>query len=49
MLIAKATGISEDAHGFPHAPGIWTKEQVEAWKLVVQAVHDKGGIFFCQL
>ncbi|KAL2536962.1 12-oxophytodienoate reductase 1 [Forsythia ovata] len=30
-------------------PGIWTKEQVEAWKPVVDAVHDKGGIFFCQI
>lgn len=30
-------------------PGIWTKEYVEAWKPVVDAVHEKGGIFFCQL
>ncbi|KAJ0930282.1 putative 12-oxophytodienoate reductase [Helianthus annuus] len=30
-------------------PGIWTKEQVEGWKPIVDAVHAKGGIFFCQL
>ena len=30
-------------------PGIWTKEQNEAWKPIVDAVHAKGGIFFCQL
>ncbi|PPD97349.1 hypothetical protein GOBAR_DD05624 [Gossypium barbadense] len=30
-------------------PGIWTKKQVEAWKPIVEVVHDKGGIFFCQL
>lgn len=30
-------------------PGIWTKEQVEAWKPIVSAVHDKGGVFFCQI
>ncbi|TXG53352.1 hypothetical protein EZV62_022521 [Acer yangbiense] len=30
-------------------PGVWRKEQVEAWKPVVDAVHAKGGIFFCQL
>ncbi|KAA8538708.1 hypothetical protein F0562_028311 [Nyssa sinensis] len=30
-------------------PGIWTKEQTEAWKPIVDAVHEKGGIFFCQL
>lgn len=30
-------------------PGIFTKEQVEAWKKVVDAVHAKGAIIFCQL
>lgn len=30
-------------------PGLWTKEQVEAWKPVVDAVHAKGGVFFCQI
>ncbi|XP_048332513.1 12-oxophytodienoate reductase 1 isoform X2 [Ziziphus jujuba] len=30
-------------------PGIYTKEQVEAWKPIVDAVHAKGGIFFCQI
>ena len=34
---------------YPQTPGIWTKEQVEAWKPIVDAVHAKGGIFFCQL
>ncbi|KAG2710139.1 hypothetical protein I3760_04G011400 [Carya illinoinensis] len=32
-----------------HTPGIWTREQIEAWKPIVDAVHAKGGIFFCQL
>ncbi|CAD6260776.1 unnamed protein product [Miscanthus lutarioriparius] len=52
LLIAEATGVSSDAQGIsliPHTPGIWTKEQVEAWKPVVDAVHAKGGIFFCQI
>ena len=34
---------------YPQTPGIWTKEQVEAWKPIVDAVHAKGGIFFCQI
>lgn len=34
---------------YPHTPGIWTKEHVEAWKPIVDAVHAKGGIFFCQI
>lgn len=49
LLITEATGVSDTAQGYPNTPGIWTKEQVEAWKPIVKAVHDKGGIFFCQL
>ncbi|MCL7028580.1 hypothetical protein MKW94_008665 [Papaver nudicaule] len=49
LLITEATGVSETAQGYPETPGIWTKEHVEAWKPIVQAVHDKGGLFFCQL
>ncbi|PKI38977.1 hypothetical protein CRG98_040629 [Punica granatum] len=49
LLIAEATAISETASGFPDVPGIYTDEQVEAWKDVVDAVHAKGGIIFSQL
>ncbi|KAH7663839.1 12-oxophytodienoate reductase protein [Dioscorea alata] len=49
LLITEATGVSDTAQGYPETPGIWTKEQVEAWKPIVKAVHDKGGVFFCQL
>ncbi|XP_058773032.1 putative 12-oxophytodienoate reductase-like protein 1 [Vicia villosa] len=49
LLIAEATGVSDTAQGLPHTPGLWTKEQVEAWKPIVDAVHAKGSVFFCQL
>ncbi|CAL5086002.1 unnamed protein product [Urochloa decumbens] len=49
LLISEATGVSATAQGFPETPGIWTQEQVEAWKPIVDAVHRKGGIFFCQI
>ncbi|KAK9095851.1 hypothetical protein Sjap_021348 [Stephania japonica] len=49
LLITEATGVSDTAQGYPDTPGIWTKEQVEAWKPIVDAVHAKGGIFFCQI
>lgn len=29
--------------------GIYSEEQVTAWKPIVQAVHDKGAVFFCQI
>ena len=34
---------------YPDTPGIWMEEQVEAWKPIINAVHDKGGVFFCQI
>ncbi|KAF8023423.1 hypothetical protein BT93_F0814 [Corymbia citriodora subsp. variegata] len=49
FLITEGTLISETGAGFPSTPGIYTEEQVEAWKKVVDAVHSKGGIIFCQL
>ncbi|XP_052202707.1 putative 12-oxophytodienoate reductase 11 [Diospyros lotus] len=49
LLITEATGVSDTAQGYTDTPGIWTKEQVEAWKPIVDAVHARGGTFFCQL
>lgn len=49
LLISEATGVSDTAQGYPHTPGIWTKEQAEAWKPITDAVHAKGGVFFCQI
>ncbi|XP_074273610.1 12-oxophytodienoate reductase 3-like [Silene latifolia] len=49
LLITEGTLISPTAPGFPHCPGIYTDEQVEAWKKVVNAVHSKGAVIFCQL
>ncbi|OAP15537.1 hypothetical protein AXX17_AT1G09310 [Arabidopsis thaliana] len=49
LLISEATGVSETAMAYQNMPGIWRKEQIEAWKPIVDAVHSHGGIFFCQL
>eukprot|EP00249_Psilotum_nudum_P011563 c23243_g1_i2 orf=218-1429(+) len=49
LLITEAVAITQQGIGFPHSPGIFTVEQLEAWKQVVDAVHGKGGIIFCQL
>ncbi|XP_028058226.1 12-oxophytodienoate reductase 2-like isoform X4 [Camellia sinensis] len=49
LLIAEATMVSDTAQGYPFTPGILTKEQVEAWKPIVDVVHAKSGIFFCQI
>ncbi|XP_057967311.1 12-oxophytodienoate reductase 3 [Malania oleifera] len=49
FLITEGTLISPTAAGFPHCPGIYREEQVEAWKKVVDAVHARGSLIFCQL
>lgn len=49
LIISEATGISRQGLGWPFAPGLWTAEQVEAWKPVTEAVHEAGGRIFAQL
>ncbi len=49
LIITEATGMSRQGLGWPYAPGIWTREQMEAWKPVVETVHEAGGRIFCQL
>jgi len=49
LIISEATGISQQGLGWPYAPGLWTPEQVEAWKPIVAGVHEAGGRIFAQL
>nr|XP_029122455.1 putative 12-oxophytodienoate reductase 11 isoform X3 [Elaeis guineensis] len=49
LLTPYKMGRFDLSHRYPNTPGIWTKEQVEAWRPIVDAVHEKGGIFFCQI
>lgn len=49
LLISEATGISREGLGWAYAPGLWTDEQVEGWKPVIEQVHQAGGRIFAQL
>lgn len=49
LLFTESIRISEEATGSPLTPGIFTSEQIEAWKKVTTAVHDKGGVIIAQL
>ena len=49
LIISEATGISVEGLGWPAAPGIWSEEQVEGWKLVTDAVHEEGGLIVLQM
>ncbi len=49
LLITEASQISPQGLGYPNTPGIHSPEQVEGWKLVTDALHQKGGRIFLQL
>lgn len=49
LIISEATAISDQGYGWYGAPGLYTHEQAEGWKLSVDAVHAKGGRIFAQL
>jgi N-ethylmaleimide reductase len=49
LIISEATNISPQAVGYAYTPGIWSADQIEAWRSVVAAVHDRGGRFALQL
>ncbi|PFH48787.1 hypothetical protein AMATHDRAFT_64614 [Amanita thiersii Skay4041] len=49
FIIGEATLISDKVGGYHNVPGIYTDEQIDSWKQVVSAVHEKGSYMFCQL
>jgi N-ethylmaleimide reductase len=49
LIFTEAIRISEEATGSPLTPGLYTNEQIEAWKKVTTAVHDNGGLIVAQL
>ncbi len=49
LIITEGTGVSQEGLGWPNAPGLWTDEQVEAWKPVTAAVHEAGGKIVAQI
>jgi N-ethylmaleimide reductase len=49
LIITEATGISQQGLGWPSSPGIWSEDQVAAWRPIVSAVHAAGGRIVSQL
>ena len=49
LIISEGINISKQATGSPLTPGIYNEEQINAWKKVTQAVHEKGGAIYAQL
>lgn len=49
LIITEGTAISETSKGVLYIPGLYTPSQVEGWKKVTTAVHEKGSTIFAQL
>ncbi|KAI0903875.1 FMN-linked oxidoreductase [Ustulina deusta] len=50
LIISEGTFVSPaGSGGFPGAPGIWSKDQIAAWRTITDEVHRKGCFIFCQI
>lgn len=49
LIVTEGTSPSPNGEGYARIPGLYSTEQVAAWKPVTQAVHEKGGKIFAQL
>ena len=49
LIISEGTSPSPNGLGYARIPGLYNQAQVDGWKLVTQAVHDRGGKIFVQL
>lgn len=49
LLITEATQVSAQAQGYQDTPGLYTRDQVDGWRRVTDAVHARGSRIFVQL
>lgn len=49
LIISEATVVSEQGIGWEQSPGMYTDAMAQHWRLITDAVHQKGGAIFMQL
>lgn len=49
LIVTEGTQPSAVGQGYVNTPGLHTAPQIEAWKRVTAAVHERGGLIFAQL
>jgi N-ethylmaleimide reductase len=49
LIITEGTAISGHAHGYPSSPGIYTPEQIAAWRVITDQVHELDGRIVMQI
>ena len=49
MIVSEATSVTPMGVGYPHTPGVWSREQVDGWRAITEAVRRAGGRMMLQL
>lgn len=49
LIISEGTVVSAQGVSYPRVPGLYSRDQVSAWKPVTDAVHEAHGMIFAQL
>lgn len=49
LIVTEGTAVSPLAHGYPASPGIYTAEQIAAWRAVTDEVHSINGRILMQI
>ena len=49
FIVSEATQISPQGQGYTATPGIHNQAQITGWRLITDAVHERGGRIFSQL
>ena len=49
LIVSEGTAPAPEGLGYARIPGLFNEEQVRAWRLTTDAVHDEGGQIFVQL
>jgi 2,4-dienoyl-CoA reductase-like NADH-dependent reductase (Old Yellow Enzyme family) len=49
LIVSEGIPVMPQGVGYANVPGIWSPQQVEAWKPVTKSVHNAGGRIFAQL
>jgi N-ethylmaleimide reductase len=49
LIISEATQVSMQGQGYAWTPGIHSRDQIEGWRVITEAVHALGGLIFLQL
>jgi 2,4-dienoyl-CoA reductase-like NADH-dependent reductase (Old Yellow Enzyme family) len=49
LIITEGTHVSEEGRGQAYTPGIYTREQIQDWRSVTDAIHEEGSAVFVQL